>query len=626
MKLPSPYIPPQKSPPELSLRAALLGLASALLFGAGNMYLGLKVGMTVTAAIPAVIVALAFIKQVFREGSALEATVVQSIASSGDALMNGVIFTVPALIFLFPQTDVVTLFLYTGVGAAIGGLLGILFMIPLRHLLVVEEHFTLPFPEGKACANIIIAGDKGGETATPVVWGVGTSALAQLLFQGFKLWNNEPFWTFNFLKKASFGFEASPVMMGVGYIIGLDIALVMLAGGVLAWMVLIPLMELAAGTAIGDFFSIAPSLSGLDAFQIWERYIRYIGAGAVAAGGIISAVKVVPMVVKTVKPMLKSFRSQAEQEKLRTAKDLPMPLVLAGALVLLLLLWLIPTFRLNAGAVVVTGVFALLFVAVSARMVGLIGTTSQPVSGMTIAALMLASLFLILMGYRGETGKIAALSLGVVVAVSICTSGNISQDLKTGFYVGNTPAKLQMAEMLGSTFAALFAGLILMALHKAYVIGSARFPAPQGKLLETLINGIMGGTLPWRLLLLGAALAVIAELLGLSSLSFAIGLYLPITTSASLIFGALVNHFVRRKTGKSFEKADKSATLFASGLIAGGAITAVLLAVLKIAGFADKIVLRYTFNPWFDYPVAIAVFVLFGWLVYRWAMKGLEAR
>lgn len=623
--LPSPYVPSQKSPREFSLRAALLGLVAALLFGAGNMYLGLKVGMTVTAAIPAVIVALAFVKKVFHKGSVLEATIVQSIASSGDALMNGVIFTVPALIFLFPGTDILTLFLYTGIGAAIGGLLGILFMIPLRHLLIIEEHFTLPFPEGKACANIIIAGDKGGETATPVIWGVGVSSIAQFLFQGFKLWSNEPFWTFTRLGKASIGFEASPVMMGVGYIIGLEIALVMLAGGVLAWVILIPVFNFIAGTSLGEFFRISTDIVKLSAFDIWEKYIRYVGAGAVAAGGIISALKVIPMVYRTVKPMVAEIKKKREerQEKVRTQKDLPIILVLAGSLLLLILLWAIPAFKLNLGATILIAFFSFLFVAVSARMVGLIGTTSQPVSGMTIAALMLASIFLILMGYSGESGKIAALSVGVVVAVAICTSGNISQDLKTGFYVGNTPAKQQLAEVLGSAFAALFAGLILIALHKAYILGSPRFPAPQGRLLQTLIDGVMGGQLPWRLLFLGAALAVVAEIAGVSSLSFAIGLYLPITTSASLIFGGLINYMVKKKIPDSegYEKADKNATLFASGLIAGGAITAVIIAILKIAGIADKMILRKTFNPWIDNPVAIIVFLGFGYLIYLWARK-----
>ncbi len=622
--IPEPYIKDDKNIPQFSLRALILGLSCALVFGAGNMYLGLKVGMTVTAAIPSVIVAIAFVKKVFKNGSSLETTIVQSIAASGDALMNGVIFTVPALIFLFPDSSLFSLFLYSGIGAFIGAILGILFTIPLRELLTIKEHSTLPYPEGKACANLIIAGDKGGETASPVAWGIGVSSFAQFLSQGLRLWKIDPFWTFRFLGKASIGFETTPIMMGVGYIIGLKIAITMFAGGVLAWLFLIPLLNSIGGTWTGEFLSISKNIKEMDPWEIWSNYIRFVGAGAVATGGIISAIKVLPSIYKTLKPIFKSIFSKDEISSVEHGKDIPIPTILISILFILLVLIFVPSFNLNPGSAFTILIFAFIFSAVSARMVGLIGTTSQPVSGLTIASLMLASVFLFLFGYSGENGKFAALTVGVIIATAICNSGGISQDLKTGLYIGNSALKIQIAEILGAGFSATLAGLILIALHKAYTLGTSSFPAPQARLIQTIIEGIMGGTLPWRLLIVGAILALIAELLRISSLSFAIGLYLPISTSSSLIFGGLINFLVKRKVKEeNYEKADKRATLFSSGLIAGGAIIAVLIAVLKTSGWLDRISLSFILEKydWLSNLISILVFALFGFLIYNWALK-----
>ncbi len=623
-ELPEPYIKNTEGLPQLSLRALILGLTCALIFGAGNMYLGLKVGMTVTAAIPSVIVAIAFIKKIFKNGSPLETTIVQSIAASGDALMNGVIFTVPALIFLFPDSSLFILFLYSGMGALLGAILGIIFTIPLRELLTIKEHDSLPYPEGKACANLIIAGDKGGETASPVIWGMGVSSIAQFLSQGLRLWKIDPFWSFRSLGKASIGFETTPVMMGVGYIIGLRIALTMFLGGTLAWFILIPIFNSIGGSEFGKFLGIPIEIKEMDSWDIWSRYIRFVGAGAVASGGIISAIKVLPSIYKTLKPILKGIFSKGSLKSSEHGKDIPVSSILIVMVAIFFSLILIPSWNLNVGSALTILLFAFLFSAVSARMVGLIGTTSQPVSGLTIASLMLASLFLFLFGYSGENGKLAALTVGVTIATAICNSGGLSQDLKTAQFIGNSPFKIQIAEILGAGFSATLAGLILIALHKAYTLGSSSFPAPQGRLLQTIIDGIMGGTLPWKLLALGAIFALLAELIGVSSLSFAIGLYLPISTSSSLIFGGLLNSLIRKKTqGKDYEGADKRATLFSSGLIAGGAIVAVIIAVLKIVGWLDKLSLKWLTETqeWINNLISLAIFVLFGVLIYNWALK-----
>lgn len=622
--IPEPYISNDEKSPQLSLRALILGLSCALIFGAGNMYLGLKVGMTVTAAIPSVIVAIAFVKKIFRNGSPLETTIVQSIAASGDALMNGVIFTVPALIFLFPNSSLFTLFLYSGIGAFIGAILGIFFTIPLRELLTVREYNTLPYPEGKACANLIIAGDKGGETASPVIWGIGVSSFTQFLSQGLKLWKIDPFWSFKSLGKASIGFETTPIMMGVGYIIGFRIALTMFAGGVLAWFFLIPLFNAIGGTRLGEIISVSQDINQMDSWEIWSNYIRFVGAGAVATGGIISAIKVLPSIYKTLKPIFKNLLSRNEMISEDHGKDIPIPAILLSILVLLFILVFLPSWNLNFGSALTIIVFAFIFSAVSARMVGLIGTTSQPVSGLTIASLMLASVFLFIFGYSGDSGKLAALTVGVTIATAICNSGGLSQDLKTALYIGNSPLKIQIAEILGAGFSATLAGLILIALHKAYTLGSSSFPAPQGRLLQTIIDGVMGGTLPWRLLFVGAIFALIAEFIGISSLSFAIGLYLPISTSSSLIFGGIINSLIKRKVKEGdYEKADKRATLFSSGLIAGGAIIAVFIALLKILGWLDRISLSFILEKydWLSSGISILVFAFFGFLIYKWALK-----
>lgn len=622
--IPEPYIINDEKSPQLSLRALILGLSCALIFGAGNMYLGLKVGMTVTAAIPSVIVAIAFVKKIFRNGSPLETTIVQSIAASGDALMNGVIFTVPALIFLFPNSSLFTLFLYSGIGAFIGAILGIFFTIPLRELLTVREHNTLPYPEGKACANLIIAGDKGGETASPVIWGIGVSSFTQFLSQGLKLWKIDPFWSFKSLGKASIGFETTPIMMGVGYIIGFRIALTMFAGGVLAWFFLIPLFNAIGGTRIGEIISVSQDINQMDSWEIWSNYIRFVGAGAVATGGIISAIKVLPSIYKTLKPIFKNLLSRNEIISQNHGKDIPIPAILLSILVILFILVFLPSWNLNFGSALTIIVFAFIFSAVSARMVGLIGTTSQPVSGLTIASLMLASVFLFIFGYSRDSGKLAALTVGVTIATAICNSGGLSQDLKTALYIGNSPLKIQIAEILGAGFSATLAGLILIALHKAYTLGSSSFPAPQGRLLQTIIDGVMGGTLPWRLLFVGAIFALIAEFIGISSLSFAIGLYLPISTSSSLIFGGIINSLIKRKVKEGdYEKADKRATLFSSGLIAGGAIIAVFIALLKILGWLDRISLSFILEKydWLSSGISILVFAFFGFLIYKWALK-----
>lgn len=660
--LPPPHFPADAKPPELSVRSVAVGLLAALLFGLGNVYCGLKIGMTVTAAISSVVIALAIIKGM-RRGSIAECAVVQSIGSSGDAVLNGIIFTVPAMFLLaLPGSESLwNIAVYATLGGAVGGLLGIFLMIPLRHFLVVKEHRSLPFPEGTACAKILISGEKGGSAARPVVSGFLAGSLFSILSGWLQLWKADMFWSLRALGHASLGLEASPVLMGVGYIIGLRTTLIMAAGGLLGWTVGIPLLYHLGASGAGGFLDIPQDIADMGAWDIARRYLRYIGAGAMSIGGIIGALRALPMVITSIAPALKGFGrrgSAASGDVPRTRRDLPLAPVLVAAGVLLLLLWLIPMFRIGLVPALLLGVLTFLFVAVSARMVGLIGTSSQPVSGMTIAALMFSAGILYLLGYRDLDGKFAALTVAVIMCVSICTSGNISQDLKTGAYVGNTPSRLQIAEMIGSLFAAAVVVLPLFLFRSA--IAKGELAAPQATIIKTIIEGIMGGELPWRLIILGGCIAAAVELWGvtagrlrpglrISSLALAIGLYLPISTSFTLIFGGVAAHLVWRRYGRDeadYEKRNEGSVLYSSGLIAGAAICAVLYAVLKLVKVGDLIGLGTVSEEGellsgliaraadgligpgpalgLEQAAAVAAFLALGWLIMREAGRAMK--
>ena len=635
-----PFIPASESPPELTGRALLLGFLCAFLFGAGNVYCGLKIGMTVTAGISAVIVAVAVIRGLLR-GSGAECTVVQGITGSTDAVLNGVIFSVPALMLMGLARGQLHIVLYTGLGAALGGVLGILFAIPLRHNLTVEEHRTLPFPEATACAKIVIAGERAGASARAAFIGIGVAAVLKLLFQWLRLWKTDVFHEFTSLHKAAFGLEATPVMMGVGYIIGFRITLVVFAGAFLGWCVGIPVIDLLAGTPTGLSIGLPASIHGLGAEEIGKEYLRYVGAGAMVMGGIVSAIFVLPAIGSSLVPALRGLKrggGGAAVATPRTARDLALPAVLGVAVVLVVVVgalrWL---FGLGVGATLVTAVIAFIFAAVSAHMVGLIGSSNQPVSGMTIAALVVATAILIAFGYRGTSGQLAALSVGVLVCISTCTAGGLSQDLKTGALVGNTPWRIQVAEIGGTIFAALIGGALILVFDRTWGFGSKELPAPQATMIKTMIEGAMGGKLPWPLLITGGCLALLLEVWNhtfargrsswrVSSLGVALGLYLPVSTSATLVCGGFVAWLVRRQyaTEEEYERGNEQGILAASGLIAGDALMAVVYAVLTLTGVASVLALRDLEKhaiDGIDIPVALVVFAGLGWFLYRIATR-----
>lgn len=588
-----PYVSSDREIPEFTWRAVLLGAGLSLTFGMVNAYLGLKVGLTVSASIPSAVLSMAVLRGILRRGTILENNVVHTIASTGESLAAGVIFTVPALIFLEIAPTTFEIFLL----GATAGFLGILMMIPLRRALTIERHEELPFPEGTACAMVLVAGDRGGASAKPVLAGITCGALYALAGRGLRLWKDTVFWSFTSLHKASIGFELSPLFLGVGYLIGARIAAVMLAGGLLGWAVLLPLFDAlgSRGVALG----LPPGITTLSPHEIWRQAVRYVGAGAVATGGVVSLIRAFPAMRTSLARLATSLRAGQQME--RTERDLPGSIVLAGITALAVALWLVPWFHLGLLETIFAVSFTFLFVVVSAEIVGLIGTTSQPVSGMTITALLVTAFAILLVGGAGREGAASAIRVAAIVAISIALAGDMSQDLKTGALVGATPRFLQLGEMIGVAVAALRAGWVLFLLHRAYEIGSAALPAPQAKLMATLAAGVMQGELPWGLLSLGAAIALVVEFFGIASLPFAIGLYLPITTSAALILGGLIARGVGRQ---------EKLTLLASGLVAGDALMGIGIAAMVVSGVSERLALRTPAGgPWED-VATILPFVL----------------
>lgn len=578
-----PYVSAEKTVAEFTVRAVVLGTVLSLVFGMVNAYLGLRIGLTVSASIPSAVLSMAVLRGVLRRGTVLENNVVQTIASTGESLAAGVVFTIPALLFIGLDPSGFRIFLI----AATAGLLGVLLMIPVRHTLTVAEHSRLPFPEGTACAQVLIAGDRGATAARPVFLGLLLGGLYQFAVRALHLWRETLFFTSSTLHKMSFGAELTPLFLGVGYLVGLRIAVIMLSGGLLGWVVLIPLFDLLGGHGLGTFLGVSPNIASMDAWQIWSTHVRFVGAGAVACGGAAAIVRALPEMTQSIRAAFTATGTAVPDSHSRTEKDLPLPFIFAAVILLFLAIWLIPAFEMSLAQTLLAAVFTYFFVIVSARMVGLIGNTSQPISGMTITALLGTAFVLHLIGYEGQSGMAAALSVAAIVCIATAVAGDVSQDLKCGALVGATPRALQLGEMIGAATSAVRIGWVLFLLHEAYTIGSELLPAPQAKLMATLAEGVMHGNLPWSLLFLGAALAAVVEIVGVPSLPFAVGLYLPITTTGSLVTGGLVAYWHQRKRCNQ-----DAPTLLASGLIAGDALVGILIAGLVVSGWDRLFALR----------------------------------
>lgn len=584
-----PFIPSDKVMPEMTVTSVVLGILLAVLFGGANAYLGLRVGMTVSASIPAAVISMGVIRVILKKDSILENNMVQTIGSAGESLAAGAIFTLPAL-FMWANENpgsAAPSFLEIALIALCGGVLGVLFMIPLRSALIVKEHGTLPYPEGKACAEVLLAGEKRGGKASTVFAGLGISGVYKLIADGFRLFPSEVDYSFKSYKGAGVGVDVLPALLGVGYICGARIASYMLAGGILSWFVLMPLISQFGGDTV--IFPGADPISSLTTWEIWSHYIRYIGAGAVAAGGILSLAKSFPLIIRTFRQAVGGFGTK-ESTRERTARDLSMKTVVLGILATTVALWLSPSVHVTLFGALLIVVFGFFFATVSSRMVGLVGSSNNPVSGMAIATLLFSTLLLKATGTVGTAGMNAAIAIGSVICIVAAMAGDTSQDLKTGYILGATPKKQQLGELLGVLASALTIGGVLYLFNTAWSFGSAELPAPQATLMKMVVEGVMGGNLPWALVLSGAGLAVVAELAHFPVLPFAVGLYLPIHLSTPIMAGGLIRlWFDKRKVKNEAERKNtvEDGILYASGMIAGEGLVGILLAVLAVIPFKN---------------------------------------
>jgi putative OPT family oligopeptide transporter len=716
-----PYIPAEQSLPEFTVRAVLLGCIFGIIFGAVTVYVGLRAGLTVAASIPISVLSISVLRALGK-ASILENNIVQTTGNAGQSIASGVIFTLPALIFLGFDLEYFRIFAL----ALIGGWIGVLFMIPLRRQLIVEEHGNLTYPEGTACADVLLAGERGGSFASRVFLGLGLGGI-YTLFQNdnlFAAWPATPDYQPKWLKGAAVRADVTPEYLGVGYIIGPRVAGVIFAGGVFSWLVVMPLIYFFGSHIPGAVYPGTKPVSQMSPSDLWASYIRPMGAGAVAAAGLITLIKTMPTIFSALSAGLKNMGNKADgavKTDLRTDRDLPMWFVLSGSLALVLLMFLFLTFKpvpgaqtsmlSNFAASLLIVVFGFLFVTVSSRIVGLIGSSASPVSGMTIATLMATSAIFLVKGWTAPAFGALAITIGGTVCIAIANAGDTSQDLKTGFLIGATPWKQQIAVMIGVCVSTVVIGVTLNAMNKGleefhstdrawdismphqgvqiqqqhfarasfpvvhadksvstdegskYVllnalgsheladgkylydaatghievqwiqgIGSEKAAAPQARLMATVINGILSRQLPWGLVLLGVFLVIAVELLGIRSLSFAVGAYLSIATTMAIFAGGVVRWMVDRAVEKAgggtaeTESEISPGSLYASGLIAAGGIVGLLGVALKLYEAATNKSNLLTFSPtnllYHDW-ISVGMFVLLAFSLYYFARKPL---
>ena len=588
-----PYIPAEKITPELTVTSVIMGCILAVIFGAANAYLGLRVGMTVSASIPAAVISMGVIRVLLRRNSILESNMVQTIGSAGESLAAGAIFTMPALFLwaeegLTSKPGIVEITLI----ALCGGILGVLFMVPLRNALIVKEHATLLYPEGTACADVLLAGEEGGANASTVFSGMGLAAIFKFVVDGLKLLPADVSAAFKSFK-GEIGMEVYPALLGVGYIVGPKIASYMFTGSLIGWMVIIPLICLfgpdtwmypaAEGTTIAQLYANG------GAAAIWSTYVKYIGAGAIATGGIISLIKSLPLIVTTFRDSMKSMKGSKNTSTERTAQDLPMQFIFLGVIAMVFIIWVVPAIPVTLLGAFIIVVFGFFFATVSSRMVGLVGSSNNPVSGMAIATLLIATFAIKSSGKTGIDGMTAAIAVGSVICIIAAIAGDTSQDLKTGYLLGATPKKQQMGEMLGVVVSGLAIGGVLYLLDAAWGYGTAEIPAPQAQLMKMIVEGIMGGNLPWGLVFVGVFLAICLEILRIPVMPFAIGLYLPIYLNATIMIGGIVRGLLDRRKGvdeKTKTAQATDGTLYCAGMIAGEGLVGILLAIFAVVGIS----------------------------------------
>lgn len=613
-----PYIPAEKITPEITVASIVMGIILAVVFGAANAYLGLRVGMTVSASIPAAVIAMGVIRVIMRKNSILESNIVQTVGSAGESVAAGAIFTLPAL-FLWaaegtmdkPAIIEITLI------ALLGGLLGVFFMVPLRNALIVNEHGVLPYPEGTACAEVLLAGEEGGANASTVFAGMGFAAAFKFVIDGLKAVPSEISYRMRGYA-GEIGTQIYPAVFSVGYICGPRIASYIFAGSLLSWVVIIPLIVL-----FGDQLVMYPGTEPIGAMfaaggagAIWGKYIRYIGAGALAGGGIISLIKSLPLIARTFKDSLKGMKGAGSTSNARTAQDINMKVIILCIVLCTLAIWLVPAIPITLIGAIIIVIFGFFFATVSSRMVGLVGSSNNPVSGMAIATLLFATIILKLTGESGAHGMQSAIAIGSIICIVAAIAGDTSQDLKTGYLLGATPKKQQIGEVIGVCASAIAIGGTLYLLDSAWGFGSAELAAPQATLMKMIIEGVMGGNLPWGLVFIGVFIAIMVEIVGIPVLPFAIGVYLPIQLNACIMVGGLVRLALDKQKKEEKEKTRivNDGILFCSGMIAGEGVVGIILALLAVLGI-DGLLDISGIVPWTGVGADIASLVVFALVI-----------
>ncbi len=590
-----PYIPDEATDVrEFTPLVLVVGILQAAFFGLADSYLALKLGFTMGASIPAAVISMSILRGLLRRDSVLENNLVQNMASVGESLATGGMFTLPALLLLqreatrtggempFALGSLQIYFL-----ACMGGLMGILFMIPMRRNLIVKEHGRLRYPEGTACAEVLIAGDKGGQSALAVVSGIVVSALYNVMMKGLGWFKELVIWPVSYLK-TELSFQMAPSLLAVGFILGLPTCGIMISGAVLGWFVIIPTISYFGA---GMTTPLAPEttllISQMGPADIWDKYLRYIGAGAVAFGGLVGLLDALPTIKESIGVALREMTSREKPVKTRTGEDLPMPLVMSGWLVIFMLIAAYGSLN-QAGVVgaLLAVVFSFFFVTVSSRIVGIVGTSSMPLSGMTIGALLVTCLVVQGIGLKGSAGVGAALVIGAMICIAIAMGGDISQDLKIGFLVGASPKWVQITQVISVLVSSAVVCVVMHLLGPLVISGELK--APQANLMYLVSQGVIEGNLPWVPVCIGAAIAACVEMMGIGSLPFAVGLYLPLELSTTLAFGGLIHYFFHRFTQASLHKSMYDyGILLCSGLVAGDAITGLILAGMASQGYGD---------------------------------------
>ncbi|SHE77442.1 putative oligopeptide transporter, OPT family [Seinonella peptonophila] len=611
-----PYVPASRTLPELTFFALILGVVLAIVFGAANAYLGLKTGLTVSASIPAAVISMAILRGIMRRQSILENNIVQTMTTAGQAIAAGTIFTIPAL-YMWKATPSQLVIIFI---VLTGGLLGVLMMVPLRRLLIVNEHEILPYPEGTACAEVLKSGETGGRSARLIFYGFAVGGLFKALGDGLrwfqttieaKLWN---------FKNAMLGMDTMPALLGVGYIIGPRIGGQMIAGGLLASIVFVPAISFFGTGSNQVIFPSSISLSHLSALEIYTNYIRYMGAGAVAAGGLITLCKTLPLLVRSMVDTISSFKRRKKRVMTieRTDHDISTGWIIGGIFLLILVIGFTPFTDIGMIGAIAIALFGFLFVTVASRIVGIVGSTSMPVSGMTIATLLIVTFIFKGTGMAGMPGMIISLMVAAIVCVAIAVAGDISQDLKTGYLVGSTPWKQQIAMMIGVVASSLIIGFVLVLFNRAYGLGSQLLPAPKAALMKIVVEGIMSANLPWDLVLIGVALAITFEFLGLNSLTVAVGFYLPLAVSAPIMVGGAIRWLSELRANKQVKRErEETGTLFASGLIAGEALVSVIIALFIVSGILHPDAPVRWSQTWIPFLLFMGLAGLLWWVAVR---------